>query len=168
MSKSEEETSSSGENSVGSYSVFGFYSTSSDKSESTSGFKMIKSHHIVLVLAIVVCILLYHFRHKIAGAHDRYRTRRRLGYSLAESSFADDLGDGLSSNTFDIESNISNQDSRKGLLENAKQEIKLIMSEQEIGFDEARLQYLHQQLMLNEIGPDGMPLDSKTVTFSRQ
>lgn len=135
-----------------------------------SSAKKIKSHHVVILLIIVGLVLLFHFRHKIAAAHDRYRTRTRLRYSRLSgresNGFEDDLEEGLSSNNFDIQSNIASNDTRKGLLEEAKQEIRVIMNDQGLSFDEARLSYLQQKLDKNGIDKNGMPLDPKTVTFS--
>lgn len=142
--------------------------TSSFHDYYNSGKEKVKSHHLFLVFIIIVLVLLFHFRHKLAEAHDRFRTRLRLRYSRFEeeaNGFEDDLENGLSSNTFDIESNISSGDQREGLLQNAKDEIKRIMEERGITFDEARYQYTQYQLGRNNIGKDGTPLDPKTVTF---
>lgn len=121
----------------------------------------------LLVFLIIAGIVVFHFRHKIAAAHDRWRTRRRMGYVNLDLSFNDDLESGLNSESFDITSNIEAQDSRKGLSEEGKREVKRIMNERGISFDEARLQYTRSQLAHNDIGPDGMPMDPKTVTFGR-
>lgn len=126
----------------------------------------VRSHHVVLFLVILGAILIFHFRNRIAEAHDRFRTRRRMRYASVSGSFADDLEDGLSSANFDIESNIAAGDLRQGLLEAATAEIKRSMASKGLLFDEARLQYLQNQLGLNNIGSDGVPLDPRTVTFS--
>lgn len=126
----------------------------------------VKSHHIVLIFVVLGALLVFHFRHRIAEAHDRFRTRRRMRYASVSSSFADDLEDGLSSANFDIEANIASGDLRLGLLEAATAEIKRSMASKGLLFDEARLQYLQGQLGLNNIGADGVPLDPRTVTFS--
>lgn len=119
--------------------------------------------------AVVIIILVgFHFRNKIAAAHDRFRSRRRLRYSgIPESTgFEEDLENGLSSNNFDLRENITNQDSRAGLESNAKTEIKKIMVQHNIGFDEARLIYTRKQMKSNSIGSNGVPLDPRAVTFS--
>lgn len=134
----------------------------------TTGDGKIKSHHIILIVVVILALLLFHFRHKLAALHDRYRMNKRVRYTRVNTngeSFEDDLEAGLSSNNFDIASNISSNDSRKGLLESAKLQIKDIMAAEGLSFDDARLQYLQQQLNENNIGPDGMPLDPKTVSF---
>lgn len=131
----------------------------------------VKTHHVLFVFFIITVIVLFHFRHKLAAAHDRYRTRRRLRFSRLpadENGFEDDLENGLSSSTFDIGENISNNDQRQGLLQNAKEEIKRIMDNSSLSFDQARYQYTQQQLGENGIGKDGTPLDPKTVTFSHR
>lgn len=128
----------------------------------------VKTHHLLFVFLIITVIVLFHFRHKLAAAHDRYRTRRRLSFSRIpydENSFEDDLENGLNSSTFDIGENISNNDRRQGLLQNAKEEIKRIMENSNLSFDQARYQYTQQQLNENGIAKDGTPLDPKTVTF---
>jgi hypothetical protein len=62
-----------------------------------------------------------------------------MGYVNLDLSFQDDLEGGLNSESFDIRSNIDSEDSRKGLLEEGKREIKRIMNERGITFDEARV-----------------------------
>ena len=90
-----------------------------------------------------------------------------MGYVNLDLSFQDDLEGGLNSESFDIRSNSDSEDSRKGLLEEGKREIKRIMNERGITFDEARLEYTRSRLAENNIDADGMPLDPKTVTFGR-
>lgn len=130
----------------------------------SNGENMVKSHHIIGVLVIVGLVLLFHFRHRIAEAHDRYRMHRRVRYSSV-GGFEDDLENGLNSNTFDIESNILNSDTRAGLLQEAKEEIKKLMTSHDISFDEARLQYTQSQLNRHGINKDGLPSDPRLVTF---
>lgn len=144
------------------------YSMSYHLSTTNDGQTTIKSHHVVIFVLFILALVLFHFRHKLAALHDRYRMNKRVRYNQINGggSFEDDLEAGLSSNNFDIASNISNSDSRKGLLEQAKLEIKEMMAAESISFDDARLKYLQQQLGENNVGPDGMPLDPKTVSFS--
>lgn len=62
----------------------------------------------------------------------------------------------------------NSDDPRKGLDENAKNKIQDIMKQNpELSFDEARLRYTREELAKNQVGPDGMPLDPKTVTFGK-
>lgn len=129
-----------------------------------------KANHAAIVLIIILgALLLFHFRHKIAQAHDRYRTRRRNGYSTLgglAGGFSDDLENGLSSNNFDINANIAAGDSRLGLDDQAKQEIQRIMEAESILFDEARLKFSKGKFAKNNIGADGLPKDPKLVTFN--
>lgn len=129
--------------------------------------KHVNARNLIVVILIIAAILVFHFRHRIAAAHDRWRTRRRMGYVNLGLSFQDDLEGGLNSESFDIRSNIDDQDPRKGLLEQGKREVKRIMNERGITFDEARLEYTRSRLAENNIDADGMPLDPKTVTFGR-
>lgn len=124
----------------------------------------VKKHHVLLVLLILILVLIFHFRHKLAEVHDRYRMRRRLRQAVG--SFEEDLEEGLTSSNFDIESNISNNDQRPGLLEDAKIAIRNIMEQENISFDEARLKYTRSRLNDNDIGDDGLPRDPRLITFS--
>lgn len=72
---------------------------------------------------------------------------------------------GLDSETFSISSNITNNDSRAGLAEEAKTEIKKLMTAQNLSFDEARLQYTTTRFGSNGIDSSGLPRDPKLVTF---
>ena len=79
-------------------------------------------------------------------------------------TFEGDINDGLSSLNFDLEANNSN-DSRKGLSEAAKEEVKKIMNTKGISFDEARLEYTRSELNKNNIDENGLPKDPKLVVF---
>lgn len=125
----------------------------------------IKPTHVVIFLVIVVALLLFHFRNRIGEFHDRLRTRRRMRYVNLSNGFNEDLENGFTSDTFDITNN-NNNDSREGLLEEAKGEIKDLMERENLSFDQARLKYTRQQFKENNIDSNGMPLDPKTVTFN--
>ncbi|ODV82052.1 uncharacterized protein CANTADRAFT_39643, partial [Suhomyces tanzawaensis NRRL Y-17324] len=131
----------------------------------SDGNSRVKSHHVLLLSVIIAALVIFHFRHKIAEAHDRYRTRRRSGGYLGLSGFQDDIERGLTSSTFDLEQNIASSDSRLGLLEAATQEITRIMRREGLTFDQARLAYTQRQLDSNGIDKDGVPRDPKLVTF---
>ncbi|KAI1191340.1 hypothetical protein F5B17DRAFT_383673 [Nemania serpens] len=81
-------------------------------------------------------------------------------------SFSDDIEAGLSSNTFDLGTNLDASDSRAGLDDAAKTEILRIMKKRRLRFDEARRVYMEQRFSANGIGPDGRPRDPKFVSFS--
>ncbi|GES63352.1 protein precursor [Aspergillus terreus] len=87
-------------------------------------------------------------------------------YHRLPSSFAGDLEAGLSSSQFDLAGNIADGDARGGLDHRAKQEVKKIMKQRKVGFDEARRIYTEQRFAKNNIGPDGRPRDPKFVSFS--
>ncbi|AOW30421.1 hypothetical protein MG5_04975 [Candida albicans P57072] len=133
-----------------------------------SGKSRVKSQHVLLVIIILVCLLVFHFRHKIIELHDRYRTRSRIdsGYYSNLQSFEDDVASGLSSSNFDLESNnIATNDNRAGLSESAKLQIKKIMEEKGVSFDDARLEYTRNELSKNNIDENGVPRDPKLVMF---
>lgn len=133
-----------------------------------SSFGYIKSHHILIFILVVACLLLFHFRHKIIARIERYRSERRLnaGYYSNLESFEGDVASGLTSSNFDLEANnISSGDSRAGLSEYAKLEIKKIMEQKNISFDEARLEFTKNKLNQNNIDDQGVPKDPKLVTF---
>jgi len=85
-------------------------------------------------------------------------------------SFAADAEAGFSSSTFDLSANISSSDSRSGLDDAAKAEIRDIMRggwfRRPMGFDEARRVYMERMLEREGIGRDGRPMDPKFVSFS--
>ena len=87
-------------------------------------------------------------------------------YSRLPSSFAGDIEDGLTSNDFDLNGNIVAGDSRAGLDEDGKREVRNIMKKRRVGFDEARRIYTEAKFASNNIDPDGRPRDPKFVSFS--
>ncbi|KAH3685628.1 hypothetical protein WICPIJ_003375 [Wickerhamomyces pijperi] len=88
------------------------------------------------------------------------------GYNfLPNNYFQNDIESGLSSSTFNLQSN-NNDDNRKGLDEQSKSKILEIMNDKGITFDAARLEYFKGRLLENNIGPDGTPLDPRAFTFS--
>lgn len=118
-----------------------------------------------LILALVCALVVYLFRERLAQAHDRFRTRRRSRRYRALSGFHDDMENGLDSENFSISSNITNNDVRAGLAEEAKTEIKKLMNEQHLSFDDARLRYTTARFGSNDIDSSGLPRDPKLVTF---
>ncbi|KAJ5985144.1 hypothetical protein N7499_008578 [Penicillium canescens] len=87
-------------------------------------------------------------------------------YHRLPSSFTADLEAGLSSSQFDLAANVAGGDSRGGLDQKAKREVRKIMKNQKVDFDEARRIYTEQRFAKNNIGPDGRPRDPKFVSFS--
>ncbi|QLQ82514.1 hypothetical protein HG537_0H02760 [Torulaspora globosa] len=95
------------------------------------------------------------------------RIRRRTGSGISlNDSFNDDLESGLSSRNFDLISQNDN-DSRLGLDDSSKAEIKRIMEQENLSFDKARFLYVERKFGQNGIAPDGTPLDPKAVTFNK-
>ncbi|GBL49872.1 hypothetical protein ACI3LY_000827 [Candidozyma auris] len=120
-----------------------------------------------LIIVIVLACVAYLKRRELAEIAERLRNRRRWYNRMQQSSsFEQDLENGLSSGNFDISGNIGN-DSRDGLDENAKAEIRRIMQRESLPFDEARLRYFRAELSRNGVASDGLPTDKRTVTFDR-
>lgn len=88
-------------------------------------------------------------------------------YTRLPTSFTEDLEAGLSSDTFNISQNITDEDERAGLDADSKREIlKLMKGWRGLSFDQARAQYLKNKMAKNGIGADGRPLDPRAVFFS--
>lgn len=132
-------------------------------SYNTDAIKNLKLSHVFVFLSIIFAILAFHFRARIKSSYRRFRERRGR-YSQLSDGFQMDLEGGFSSNSFNLKDNYG--DSRQGLDESAKDAISRIMEEENLDFDQARLQYTKRQFGKNAIGSDGTPLDPKTVTFS--
>ncbi|KAF4548116.1 Hypothetical protein D9617_31g063520 [Elsinoe fawcettii] len=98
----------------------------------------------------------------------RLLTRRSsVRYTPVPGSFRDDAEAGLSSSNFDLEANIEDGDARQGLDDQGKQEVRRIMKERRVEFDEARRLYVEERFGRNNIGRDGRPRDPKAVMFDR-
>ncbi|MCJ1406427.1 hypothetical protein MMC19_000492 [Ptychographa xylographoides] len=87
-------------------------------------------------------------------------------YHRIPSTFANDLEDGFTSSDFDLTGNVTSGDTRAGLDEEGKREVRKIMRSKKVGFDEARRLYTEKKFAKNNIGPDGLPRDPKFVSFS--
>ncbi|KAB8349655.1 hypothetical protein FH972_023674 [Carpinus fangiana] len=85
---------------------------------------------------------------------------------LSEGTFHDDAAAGLHSSNFDLASNIEAGDSRAGLDEAGKREVRRIMKKKNVGFDEARRLVMLDKFKKGGVGQDGLPRDPKLVTFS--
>jgi hypothetical protein len=117
-------------------------------------------------LTLLFGTLLYFTRAHWMPAVPRQMPGSEYIYSQLPSSFAGDIEAGLSSNTFDLNGNVEDGDSRAGLDDNAKREILMIMKKRRVRFDEARRIYMEQRFSANGIGADGRPKDPKFVSFS--
>lgn len=135
-----------------------------DGSHTLLSYVTIYFKHLVGFVFVVVLVVAFHLRKKWLPTYRRWRGL----YSLLETgnSFQDDIDQGLSSSTFNLDQNLALGDSRKGLEEEAKKKIIEIMNSQGLDFDEARARYLAQKMEANKIAPDGTPLDPRAFTFS--
>jgi len=120
------------------------------------------------VVALLALLMLGTFRYRstlIPYVPERVKSMfPGLSHYTPVSTFADQAAAGLSSNSFDIEANMRDGDSRVGLDEQGTQEVMDIMRRERVNFDQARLIRHNRILASNGIDPSGMPLDSKAIT----
>lgn len=136
----------------------------SESDQSSKKLPEVKSHHILLIVVILTAVLIFHFRRNLAERFEVWRNRRRWSRLSQPGGFESDLENGFTSNNFDINENIRNHDLRT-LDEAAKEEIRRLMLEHNLTFDDARLRYLRDKMEANGVDVNGMPLDPKIVTF---
>ncbi|KAI8058098.1 hypothetical protein BDF22DRAFT_739501 [Syncephalis plumigaleata] len=108
---------------------------------------------LVAVVATVLGVLAYR------------RLKERQGYLRVgnNSTFQQDIEDGLTSSNFDLNANVLDGDTRPGL---DADEIRRIMKDEGCSFDEARLLRQQRILLRHNIDPrTGLPRDPKLVTF---
>lgn len=121
----------------------------------------------LLAFTALLVMLLYRYRSTLPFPQ---RLRSFLSHPSSNnyaplSTFADQAAAGMSSSTFDVESdNIREGDARMGLDEQGTREIMEIMRREGVQFDQARLIRHNRILAQNGIDPSGMPLDAKAVT----
>ncbi|KAJ7623727.1 hypothetical protein FB45DRAFT_798029 [Roridomyces roridus] len=122
----------------------------------------------ISLLAFLVLFLMLVFRYRAsllphvpAGIRGLFPT---LNNYQPLSTFAAQIGVGMTSSDFDLEANVRDEDSRAGLDEQGTREIMEIMRRERVNFDQARLIRHNRILAQNGIDPTGMPLDSKAVT----
>ena len=87
-------------------------------------------------------------------------------YTRLRSSFTSDIEEGLTSSEFDLSANVAGGDSRAGLDEHGRREVKNIMRKKKVGFDEARRLWVEERFRREGISADGRPRDPKFVSFS--
>ncbi|SCU78751.1 LAMI_0A05776g1_1 [Lachancea mirantina] len=97
----------------------------------------------------------------LSGVTNRFGRRIQLN-----ESFAGDVEAGLNSDNFDVLHH-NEHDERNGLDDKAKNDIKKIMMDKNLSFDEARLSYMRDTFTEHGIAQDGTPKDPRTVTFAR-
>ncbi|KAF9542736.1 hypothetical protein EC957_001717 [Mortierella hygrophila] len=103
---------------------------------------------------------------KIGELRERFHyTRLPFFRSEDDSSFAQNIEEGLTSSTFDLHQNLLGGDERHGL-ENTE-EIRKLMKKYKCNFDQARLIQQQNKMKANGIDPrTGVPIDPKAVYFS--
>lgn len=123
-------------------------------------YPMFRSATLAFIATVALALLGFHFRRQLIEHYVRWRNNRRWYHG-----FEADLEDGLTSSNFDVSANIRAQDPRT-LDENAKAQIKKMINERNLTFDEARLQYFQERMAENGVDADGVPTDPRTVTLS--
>ncbi|KAG0284391.1 hypothetical protein BGZ96_011221 [Linnemannia gamsii] len=124
-----------------------------------------------LLLFLLLCIIAAYFTRshwmpKVEELRERLRyTRLPFFRSEDDSSFQQNIEEGLTSSTFDLHQNLLGGDERQGL-ENTD-EIRKIMKKYKCNFDQARLIQQQNKMKANGIDPrTGVPIDPKAVVFS--
>ncbi|CAG8497363.1 9410_t:CDS:1 [Paraglomus brasilianum] len=110
-------------------------------------------------------LVAYYYRDRILPKIPYFKNRyQRVPAYFSTSSFQQDIDDGLTSEAFDLQQNVEDGDSRAGL-ENSE-EIKRIMEEEGVNFDQARLIRQQRKFKSSNIDPlTGIPKDPKFVSF---
>ena len=75
-------------------------------------------------------------------------------YDRLPSSFMGDVEEGFTSHDFNLGENIVEGDTRSGLDEAGKREVKNIMKKNNLGFDEARKLYIERRFAKHNIDPE--------------
>ncbi|KAG0245022.1 hypothetical protein B0O80DRAFT_378606 [Mortierella sp. GBAus27b] len=120
----------------------------------------------LLLLCLVVFLTRKHWLPKVQQLRERLRYSRLPFFRAEEdSTFEQNIEEGLSSSNFDLHQNLLDGDGRHGM-ENAD-ELRKIMKKYRCNFDQARLIYQQNQMKANGIDPlTGVPIDPKAVYFS--
>ncbi|ORY31656.1 hypothetical protein BCR39DRAFT_88072 [Naematelia encephala] len=129
-------------------------------------------HLSALSVILVIVFLIIYFRRKLLPFVAPYLpsqlVARLSNYVPLESySFRDQAAAGMTSSSFDLESNNLGEGSaegRMGLDEAGVEEVRRIMAIERCTFDQARLIRHNRILAKNGIAPDGTPLDRKAIT----
>ncbi|RHZ51971.1 hypothetical protein Glove_467g4 [Diversispora epigaea] len=124
---------------------------------------------IILIFVILLLLVLYKYGNTLLihfpSFNRRYQRLPAIFSTASSSSFQQDIENGLTSESFDLQQNISGGDDRSGLEET--DEIRLIMETHGLTFDQARLYRMQNKFKTNNIDPQtGVPKDPKLVTFS--
>ncbi|CAG8437411.1 2816_t:CDS:2 [Diversispora eburnea] len=125
--------------------------------------------YIILLLILLLMLLLYKYGNVLLihfpSFNRRYQRLPAIFSTASSSSFQNDIEDGLTSESFDLQQNINSGDERSGLGDT--DEIRHIMETHGLTFDQARLYRMQNKFKTNNIDPQtGVPKDPKLVTFS--
>ncbi|CEQ41264.1 SPOSA6832_02957, partial [Sporobolomyces salmonicolor] len=115
----------------------------------------------ILGLVLLAAFLAWHYRNLWIEYLPRSMSSRLRHYEAL--SFEDAAEQGFSTTNFDLSGNLAG-DSRAGLDEQTLTEVRRIMEQQQIGFDEARVVHMNRMFKRNGIGADGLPIDRKAIT----
>lgn len=123
-------------------------------------------YSISLLLFVVATILFFTRHHWLSRLPSYQLPFAYRPISDPNSTFHDDAAAGLHSSNFDLATNIEAGDSRAGLDEAGKREVRRIMKKKNVGFDEARRLVMLDKFKKSGVGQDGIPRDPKFVSFS--
>ncbi|KAG0003547.1 hypothetical protein BGZ65_001593 [Modicella reniformis] len=120
----------------------------------------------LLLLLVAIYLTRNYWRPKVDELRERFRYSRLPFFGGGEdTSFEQNIEEGLTSSTFDLHQNLLDGDERHGV-ENAN-ELRKIMKKYRCNFDQARLIYQQNQMKANGIDPlTGVPIDPRAVFFS--
>ncbi|KAG0197253.1 hypothetical protein BGX28_009251 [Mortierella sp. GBA30] len=122
----------------------------------------------LLLILLLWCVAGYitrgYWLPKLEELRERLRYSRLPFFRAEDSSFEQNIEEGLTSANFDLHQNLLDGDDRHGL-ENAN-EIRKIMKKYKCNFDQARLIQQQNKMKANGIDPrTGVPIDPKAVYF---
>ncbi|KAG0303976.1 hypothetical protein BGZ98_006071 [Dissophora globulifera] len=123
----------------------------------------------LILILLLWCIAAYVTRSywlpRLVDVRDRLRYSRLPFFrSDEDSSFEQNIEEGLTSSTFDLNQNLLDGDERHGIENTA--ELRKIMKKYRCNFDQARLILQQNKMKANGIDPrTGVPIDPKAVYF---
>jgi len=116
-----------------------------------------------LIGLVLLCLLaLWSFRNRALHLLPPWISSRLRHYAPL-STFESAMEAGFSTSAFDLSGNVAG-DSRAGLDERSLTEVRRIMEEMSLGFDDARLVRQKRILAKNGVDEYGYPMDPKAVT----
>ncbi|KAG0317018.1 hypothetical protein BGZ99_006548 [Dissophora globulifera] len=123
----------------------------------------------LILILLLWCVAAYVTRSywlpRLVDVRDRLRYSRLPFFrSDEDSSFEQNIEEGLTSSTFDLNQNLLDGDERHGIENTA--ELRKIMKKYRCNFDQARLILQQNKMKANGIDPrTGVPIDPKAVYF---